>query len=49
MGDTSTALRDPAFYRWHKYLDQLFDQYKRTLGPYELKVKFEPVLCNVFL
>ncbi|OXA58520.1 Phenoloxidase 2 [Folsomia candida] len=36
MGDTSTAMRDPAFYRWHKYLDDMFDKYKRTLNEYKL-------------
>ncbi|CAL8134690.1 unnamed protein product [Orchesella dallaii] len=36
MGDVSTAMRDPAFYRWHKYLDHIFDLYKQTLPEYEL-------------
>lgn len=37
MGDVAAAMRDPAFYRWHKYIDYLFDTYKRTLAPYPLK------------
>jgi len=24
MGDVSTAMRDPAFYRWHKFTDNIF-------------------------
>ena len=34
MGDTSTAMRDPIFYRWHKFIDNLFQQFKATLHPY---------------
>ncbi|ODM97648.1 Phenoloxidase 3 [Orchesella cincta] len=36
MGDVSTAMRDSAFYRWHKYIDHIFDVHKRTLDPYQL-------------
>lgn len=36
MGDVSTAMRDPAFYRWHRYIDHMFDLYKQTLPPYPL-------------
>ncbi|CAL8072420.1 unnamed protein product [Orchesella dallaii] len=35
MGDTTTAMRDPIFYRWHKYIDVIFDYYKQTLQPYQ--------------
>lgn len=35
MGDTSVALRDPAFYVWHKYIDNLFAHYKATLEPHK--------------
>ncbi|XP_062544364.1 phenoloxidase 8-like [Armigeres subalbatus] len=34
MGDTSTAMRDPIFYRWHKYVDQIFRRHKNSLPPY---------------
>lgn len=34
MGDSATAMRDPVFYRWHGFIDDLFQQYKRTLPPY---------------
>ncbi|GFT90426.1 hemocyanin B chain [Nephila pilipes] len=34
MDDTATALRDPIFYRWHRFIDDLFQEYKKTLPPY---------------
>ncbi|XP_059608144.1 phenoloxidase 2-like [Phlebotomus argentipes] len=34
MADTSTAMRDPVFYRWHKFIDNLLSEYKYTLAPY---------------
>ncbi|XP_055703868.1 phenoloxidase 1-like [Phlebotomus papatasi] len=34
MSDTTTAMRDPVFYRWHKMVDDLFQDYKYTLPPY---------------
>ena len=34
MGDISTAMRDPVFYRWHKFIDSIFQQFKATLQPY---------------
>lgn len=34
MADTTTAMRDPIFYRWHKMIDDLFADYKYTLPPY---------------
>lgn len=34
MCDTSTALRDPIFYRWHKWMDEMFQTYKATLPVY---------------
>jgi Hemocyanin, copper containing domain len=34
MGETVTAMRDPIFYRWHKMIDSLFQQFKSTLQPY---------------
>ncbi|XP_049879264.1 phenoloxidase subunit 1 isoform X1 [Pectinophora gossypiella] len=34
MGDSATAMRDPVFYRWHSYVDDIFVQYKRKLTPY---------------
>ena len=34
MGDSNSAMRDPVFYRWHAYVDEMFKMYKDTLPPY---------------
>ncbi|KAJ3650840.1 hypothetical protein Zmor_016918 [Zophobas morio] len=34
MGDSATAMRDPVFYRWHSYIDDIFQEYKATLPRY---------------
>lgn len=34
MGDSTTAMRDPVFYRWHAFIDDIFQQYKQQLTPY---------------
>ncbi|CAL7941780.1 unnamed protein product [Xylocopa violacea] len=34
MGDVATAARDPIFYRWHAFIDSVFQEYKDTLAPY---------------
>ena len=34
MGNTATSLRDPVFYRWHQFIDDIFSQYKALLPPY---------------
>ncbi|CAG8459805.1 11409_t:CDS:2 [Diversispora eburnea] len=31
IGDNKTACRDPVFYRWHKYVDDLFVRYQSKL------------------
>lgn len=31
IGDSSTAMRDPMFYRWHAYIDDLFQEHKQRL------------------
>ncbi|GFY67428.1 hemocyanin B chain [Trichonephila inaurata madagascariensis] len=46
MDDTATALRDPIFYRWHRFIDDLFQEYKKTLPPY---TKDELSFGNVFV
>lgn len=35
MGDPSTAMRDPVFYRWHQHVDEVFNIYKAKLPVYE--------------
>ncbi|XP_031638947.1 phenoloxidase 2-like, partial [Contarinia nasturtii] len=34
MGDSATAMRDPVFYRWHAYIDDLFQEHKQRLPQY---------------
>uniref|UniRef100_A0A2I9LP22 Hemocyanin AA6 chain n=1 Tax=Centruroides hentzi TaxID=88313 RepID=A0A2I9LP22_9SCOR len=36
MSDTSTSLRDPIFYRWHRFIDNIFQEYKCSLHPYTI-------------
>lgn len=37
MGDPTTALRDPVFYRWHAYIDDIFQEFKATIPPYSVQ------------
>lgn len=37
MGDVTTAMRDPIFYRWHKTIDLVVQDYKNTLPHYVKK------------
>ncbi|XP_052895805.1 phenoloxidase 8-like [Anopheles moucheti] len=34
MGDVTTAMRDPIFYRWHTYVNNLFQRHKLRFAPY---------------
>ncbi|XP_034653505.1 phenoloxidase 2 [Drosophila subobscura] len=34
MGDVTTAMRDPIFYRWHGFIDSIFNKFKVRLDPY---------------
>ncbi|XP_055709259.1 phenoloxidase 2 [Phlebotomus papatasi] len=34
MGDSTTAMRDPVFYRWHGYINDIFQEHKIRLPPY---------------
>lgn len=34
MGESATAIRDPAFYRWHQWIDDRFQIHKNKLTPY---------------
>ncbi|XP_061400199.1 phenoloxidase 2-like [Musca vetustissima] len=36
MGDSATAMRDPVFYRWHAYIDDIFQEHKTRLPAYTL-------------
>ena len=35
MGDVTTAMRDPIFYRWHSFIDQIFTKFKDLLPSYD--------------
>ncbi|XP_055918390.1 uncharacterized protein LOC129950477 [Eupeodes corollae] len=35
MGDVTTAMRDPIFYRWHSFIDQIFLKFKGLLPAYD--------------
>lgn len=35
IGDSATAMRDPIFYRWHAFVDDVFQQHKGTLPRYD--------------
>ncbi|XP_071543965.1 phenoloxidase 3-like [Panulirus ornatus] len=37
MFGPSTSARDPVFYRWHKFVDDIFEQYKLTQTPYTVE------------
>ncbi|KAK7591057.1 hypothetical protein V9T40_002670 [Parthenolecanium corni] len=34
MGNNATAARDPFFYQWHAYIDDIFVAHKESLAPY---------------
>lgn len=34
IGDPATAMRDPVFYRWHAYVDDIFQEHKERLPVY---------------
>ncbi|XP_027839310.1 phenoloxidase 2-like [Aphis gossypii] len=37
MGDSATAMRDPIFYRWHAYIDDIFQEFKSTIPSYSIQ------------
>lgn len=47
MGDTTTAMRDPMFYRFHKHVDEIFDRHKRLLAQYNrFQLGYDPININ---
>uniref|UniRef100_A0A1B6ERM2 Tyrosinase copper-binding domain-containing protein n=1 Tax=Cuerna arida TaxID=1464854 RepID=A0A1B6ERM2_9HEMI len=36
MGDPATAMRDPVFYRWHAFIDDIFQEHKNLLPRYNV-------------
>ncbi|KAK7074704.1 Common central domain of tyrosinase [Halocaridina rubra] len=44
IGDPTTSMRDPAFYRLHKFVDLLFEEYKEQQAPYPVNdLNFEGI------
>ncbi|XP_058464646.1 phenoloxidase 8-like [Malaya genurostris] len=47
MGDVTTAMRDPIFYRWHGMIDEVFRRHKDRLDPYNsAQLSFPGVTVN---
>lgn len=40
MGDVATAMRDPIFYRWHTFIDNLFKRFKNQQPQYQPNTHF---------
>lgn len=48
MVDTATAMRDPVFYRWHQFIDDLCLQHKRQLPPYtEEELRYDGMVIDL--
>jgi tyrosinase len=43
MTATTTAVRDPVFFRWHKHVDDIFVLWQSTLPPYDFSADAPPV------
>ncbi|XP_050525328.1 phenoloxidase 2-like isoform X1 [Daktulosphaira vitifoliae] len=37
MGDSTTAMRDPVFYRWHAYINHIFTEFKAVIPRYTIQ------------
>lgn len=46
MGDSATAMRDPLFYRWHAFINDIFMEHKNLLPPYKPEQVYK--LINYF-
>ncbi|KAF5280175.1 hypothetical protein FQR65_LT15038 [Abscondita terminalis] len=47
IGDSTTAMRDPIFYRWHAYINDIFEQFKGTLPRYPVdQLNYEGVTVD---
>lgn len=47
LGESATAIRDPAFYRWHAFIDILFQMHKEKLLPYtEREVGYPSIIVS---
>ena len=48
MGDLATTMRDPVFYRWHAYIDFIFQRLKGSLPRYTVEQVIMLNLANFF-
>lgn len=46
MGDTTSAVRDPVFYRWHRLIDDIFVTWQNQLPPNDLAAQAPNVLLR---
>lgn len=47
LGESATAIRDPAFYRWHAFIDEMFQVHKEKLPPYtEREVGYPSIVVS---
>lgn len=47
MGDVTTAMRDPIFYRWHAFINSIFVKFKNTLRSYQSnELLFEDIVVH---
>ena len=47
MGDSATAMRDPVFYRWHAFVDDIFQEYKNLLPRYQVNQVCKTMVQNM--
>ncbi|XP_058055846.1 phenoloxidase 8-like [Anopheles bellator] len=49
MGDLTTTMRDPIFYRWHQHIDEIFVRHKQRLPAYtHSELDFSNILIDSF-
>lgn len=49
MAVTSVSMRDPIFYRWHEFLDNLFYSFIDTLPPYTSQEVSKSSMMTIFI
>ena len=47
IGDPATAMRDPMFYRWHSFVDDIFQEHKSTLPRYDVNKVSDRDCCII--
>lgn len=45
MGDSATAMRDPVFYKWHAFINDIFLEHKNTLPAYGVDQVHSKFVC----